>query len=153
MTAGFLSPVHPNITGKNAVTVPVPPAMSRNSATDAAHAKIFPARKIAAMPMRALTITKSVRIKIRGIFTERITKKKNCITRFIIGCAVLFFVVFCFSIRSKLFFPQMQIRNVGFFLWGFLLRSVLYRILYPQSASAHSEPFLPDSFLFAVFVP
>ena len=103
MTAGFLSPVHPNITGRNAATVPVPPAMSRNSATDAAHAKIFPARKIAAMLTRELTITKSVRIKIRGIFTERITTKKNCFTRFMAECAVLFSWSLCFNIRSKPF--------------------------------------------------
>ena len=56
--ARFLSTVKQVMTVKPVRRAPVPPAMNRNSATGAAHVKIFPVRKNTAMLTKELITTK-----------------------------------------------------------------------------------------------
>ena len=67
----FPTPAHPSMTARNAVTVCVQPAMSRNSVTAAASVRTFPKRKHTATHMRALIIIKPARKNSPGALEAR----------------------------------------------------------------------------------
>ena len=59
VTVSFPTPVPLPMTEMPARDASVPPAMNRNSATGAAHVKIFPVRKNTAMLTKGLITTKT----------------------------------------------------------------------------------------------
>ena len=86
----FPTPAHQSMTARNAVTVCVQPAMSRNFVTAAASVRTFPKRKHTATHMRAPIIIK--RKQIRQSASRRLSyllffRKAHCNLRSLFRCA------------------------------------------------------------------